>query len=452
MPPTQADNEARLLAYLATGVRTSEDIQKRLNLSQPTVSRLISGLRDRIVIIGNARARRYTLRRDLRGLGGDFPVFRIDEDGNASSIGVLSTIGHDEYLWQPKGEGAVQYRSLPWFLSDLRPDGFTGRAFVRRLSEALSLPARIFDWSGDHVLVALSRRGEDLMGNLVIGQESLDRYFSLSHESSALLTQDESLKAYPRMAKEAMEGQPAGSSAGGEQPKFTVRVDRGGEIRNVLVKFSPPVHSLEGRRWADLLICEHVALQVVQEMGIPAVKTALFESEDRVFLEVVRFDRVGRYGRLPMISLRAIDNEFYGHQDNWVAAANRMEGDKRLSREDARNLRWLWVFGDLIGNTDKHFGNVSLVLQKGERFTLRPAYDMLPMFYRPMDGAAHERTFKPPAFSTIAPGEWDSALSGAITFWERVAVDKRISEGFRQICQANLKIVRDLQTGPRLVG
>lgn len=452
MARTQIDNEARLLAYLAAGVRTSEDIQKRLNLSQSTVSRLISNLRDKVVVIGKARARCYTLRRDLRGLGGDFPVFRIDEDGNACLIGVLSAIGHDEYLWQGKGEGAVQYKSLPWFLSDLRPDGFTGRAFVRRLSEALSLPARIFDWNDDHVLVALSRRGEDLMGNLVIGQESLDRYFSLSHEASILLTQNELLEAYPTMAKEAMEGQPAGSSAGGEQPKFTVRVDREAVLQNVLVKFSPPVHSIEGRRWADLLICEHIALRVVQEMGIPAVDTRLMEAEGRVFLEVVRFDRVGRYGRLPMVSLRAIDNEFYGHQDTWVSAANRMEADKRLSREDARNLRWLWAFGDLIANTDKHFGNVSLVPQERERFTLRPAYDMLPMNYRPMDGAAHERTFKPPAFSTIAPGEWVSALSAAITFWERAAVDMRISEGFREICQGNLGVVRDLQSGPRLVG
>ncbi|MBJ6799319.1 type II toxin-antitoxin system HipA family toxin YjjJ [Geomonas propionica] len=451
MSRTLSDNETRLLAYLATGVRTSEDIQERLKLSQPSVSRLISRVSDKIVIIGNARTRRYTLRRDLRGVGGDFPVFRVDQDGNASSIGVLSAIGHDEYLWQPKGEGAVQYKSLPWFLSDLRPDGFTGRAFVRRLSEALSLPSRIFDWTDDHVLVALACRGEDVMGNLIIGRESLDRYFSLSHEKFALLTQDQLLTAYPEMAKDAMEGQPVGSSAGGEQPKFTVMVDRNGEIEHLLVKFSPPVHSVEGRRWADLLICEHLALDLVNELGIPAVKTALIEAGDRVFLEVARFDRVGRSGRLPMISLRAIDNEFYGRQDNWVAAADRMEADKRLSPEEARNLRWLWVFGDLIANTDKHFGNVSLVAMSAGRFTLRPAYDMLPMFYRPMDGAAPERIFKPPVFSTLAADQWSSALAAAVAFWERASVDERISDRFRQICADNLGKVQSLENGPRLI-
>ncbi len=451
MSRSRGDNEARLLAYLAAGVRTSEDIQERLDLSQPSVSRLISRLSESVVVIGNARTRRYTLRRDLRGLGGDFPVFRVDQDGNAYSIGVLSTIGHDEYLWQTKGEGAVQYKSLPWFLSDLRPDGFTGRAFVRRLSDALSLPPRIFDWNDDHVLVALSCRGEDLMGDLIVGRESLDRYFGLSHERFALLKQDELQTAYPIMAKNAMEGQPVGSSAGGEQPKFTVMVERKGEIRHLLVKFSPPVHSLEGRRWADLLVCEHIALEILKEIGISAVETSLVEAADRVFLEVTRFDRVGRSGRLPMISLRAIDNEFYGRQDNWIAAADRMEADKRLTREDARNLRWLWVFGDLIANTDKHFGNVSLVPVGGVRFTLRPAYDMLPMFYRPMDGTAPERIFKPPMFSMPASGVWDDALSAAITFWERVAVDKRISDRFRQICRDNLENVRNLQNSPKLL-
>jgi len=450
MTRAQNDNQTRLLAYLAAGVRTSEDIQKRLGLSQPTVSRLIASLSEKIVVIGKARARRYTLRRDVRGLGGDFPVFRIDRDGNASSDGVLSAIGHDEYLWQPKIGEAVASKSLPWFLADLRPDGFTGRAFVRRMHEDLALPPRGLDWHDDHVLVALSRRGEDSMGDLIVGQESLDRYFRLTRESAAPIPQDELPSAYPEMARLAMDGQPVGSSAGGEQPKFTVSIERAGEVLNVLVKFSPPIDSIEGRRWADLLVCEQIALQLVQEKGVPAVKTALLESEGRVFLEVVRFDRVGRFGRLPMISLRAIDNEFYGWQDNWVAAAKRVEADNRMSREDARNLRWLSVFGDLIANTDQHFVNISLASEAGH-YSLLPAYDMLPMLYRPMDGAAPVKAFRPPAFSTSAAGEWDSALSAAIIFWERAGEDLRISQDFRLICRANLKIVRDLESGPRLV-
>jgi len=47
------------------------------------------------VVIGKARSRRYTLRRDVRGLGGDSPVFRVDPDGNASTLGVLSAVGQE---------------------------------------------------------------------------------------------------------------------------------------------------------------------------------------------------------------------------------------------------------------------------------------------------------------------------------------------------------------------
>jgi DNA-binding CsgD family transcriptional regulator len=451
MPRAHSDNETRLLAYLAAGIRSSEEIQKRLGLSQATVSRLITALKDEIVVIGRARSRRYTLRRDVRGLGGDFPVFSIDPEGNATSLGILAAIGQDAYLWQPKNGEAVASKSLPWFLADLRPDGFTGRAFVRRLHEDLAMPPRVLDWHDDHVLAALSRRGEEFMGDLIVGRESLDRYFRLTRDSGPPIPQEELPVAYPELAGKAMDGQPVGSSAGGEQPKFTACIERGGEVLNVLVKFSPPVEAVEGRRWADLLVCEHIALQVVQEQGIPAAKTTLLQSGGRLFLEVVRFDRVGRFGRLPMVSLRAIDNEFYGRQDNWAAAAKRMEADHSISREDAGNLRWLSFFGDLIANTDQHFGNISLAGNAG-RYRLLPAYDMLPMFYRPMDGAAPVKPFRPPAFATAAAGEWDSALRAALDFWGRAGDDQRISQDFRAICRNNLEIVRDLETGPRLVG
>ena len=173
MSRTRSDHTDRLLLYLSSGVFSSEEIQKRLDLSQPTVSRLIASLGDRVVIIGQARSRRYTTRRDIRGLGGAFPVYRIDAEGNARRFGMLDAIARDQYLWRSEEGSPGQYKSLPWFLSDLRPDGFTGRSFVRRLHEDLALPPRGNDWHDDHVLTALARRGEDCMGDIVIGEESL---------------------------------------------------------------------------------------------------------------------------------------------------------------------------------------------------------------------------------------------------------------------------------------
>jgi hypothetical protein len=322
---------------------------------------------------------------------------------------------------------------------------------VRRLHEDLALPARGNDWQDGHVLIALARRGEDSMGDVVIGEESLERYFRSVRESQPPLSSEQLPAAYPEMASLAMEGQPPGSSAGGEHPKFTAVVERDGKVRHVLVKFSPPLDSLEGRRWADLLICEHHALELVSQQGISAARTVIIEAANRVFLEVERFDRVGRFGRLPMVSLRAVDNEFYGYQDSWVQAARRMEEQGQLSREDAASLRWLSVFGDLIANTDQHFGNVSLVPGAGNSFRLAPAYDMLPMLYRPLDGVAPTRSFTPPAFAPGAPEAYDSARARALQFWERVTEESGISEGFRDICRLNLEQVRALSSGPRLM-
>ncbi len=453
MRTSNLDNPDRLLSFLSTGVYSAPEIQQRFRLSQPTVSRLLAQLGNRITIIGNARARRYTKTRDVRGLGGEFPIFKIDADGNAHLIGTLFAVAQDHFLWNPLNASEQLFRSLPWFIADLHPEGFVGRAFVRQLHVEFGLPPRSTDWSEDHVLSALARRSEDTMGNLVIGQESIERYFRMVHELAAPIRENAIADTYPRFAQEAVDGQPAGSSAGGEQPKFTAIVERSGVVRNVLVKFSPPVSTDEGRRWADLLICEHHALEVVQNSGISAAQSNIIEEGGRVFLEVVRFDRTGLLGRLPIISLRAIDNEFYGFQDNWVNAANRMVNDGRLSTQDAGSLRWLSVFGSLIGNNDQHFGNVSLIMLDGSRqYGLAPAYDVLPMVYRPMDGAVPSRPFTLPAVVPGAPNEWPSALECASQFWNRTKSDIRISDKFRLICAENYNMANGLFAGPRLFG
>jgi len=445
------DNSDRLLSFLGTGVYSAPEIQQRFRCSQPTVSRMLAQLGNRITIIGNARARRYTKIRDIRGVGGEFPIFKIDTEGNAHLIGTLYAVAQDHFLWTPLDAREQLFRSLPWFIADLHPEGFVGRAFVRQLHEELGLPPRGIDWNEDNVLSALARRGEDTMGNLVIGRESIERYFRMVRELPAPIRENAIADTYPRFAQEAVDGQQVGSSAGGEQPKFTAIVGRSGAVRNVLVKFSPPVSTDEGRRWADLLICEHHALDVVRNSGISAAQSTIIEAGGRVFLEVARFDRTGLLGRLPIISLRAIDNEYYGFQDNWVDAANRMANDGRLSTQDAAALRWLSVFGSLIGNNDQHFGNVSLIMLDGSRlYRLAPAYDVLPMVYRPADGAVPSRLLTVPAVVPGAPEEWPSALESAGQFWNQTKSDIRISDEFRVICSKNYTIVNGLFSGPRL--
>ncbi|MEB0233458.1 hypothetical protein QN353_21805, partial [Undibacterium sp. 10I3] len=63
-------------------------------------------------------------------------------------------------------------------LQDLRPQGFLGR-MVPRMHPDLLLPEKIQDWSDDNALVYLARRGENLPGNLIVGNESYRRFLTL---------------------------------------------------------------------------------------------------------------------------------------------------------------------------------------------------------------------------------------------------------------------------------
>lgn len=448
MPSSSDQNDIRLRVLLSSSSRGPRELQQLMGVSQPTLSRLISRMSGQVLTLGRARAVRYALPRQVRGAGSAFPVYRIDQKGDAYPFGALHPLQGGEYWWE-KGAGRL-LAHLPWFIQDLRPDGFVGRAFAHRLGAELGLPARLNDWNDDDVLVALSRRGEDCVGDLVVGEESLARYFQNARNPHPPLTAADRRRKYPALAQAAMAGDPVGSSAGGEQPKFTVLLEDG-ELRHLLVKFSSPVSSQEGRRWADLLVCEHLALQTVREAGFSAARTAVLEAGGRVFLEVERFDRAGRFGRHPLVSLGAIDDEFFGRRDNWIAAAERLEKGRMISPEDAATLRWLSAFGTLIHNTDQHFGNVSLIPLKEDRFTLAPAYDVLPMFYRPIGSEITPRRNEVPVPRAGASMQWENARRWAIRFWEKAAADERISPEFRQTCRENRDALEQAEAGPRLI-
>lgn len=440
----------QIRAFMGTGAKTSKEIQLRLGVSQPSVSRLIASLSGETVALGRGPATRYALSRNIRDLGSDFPIYRVDEEGNVHLLGHLRTLRGNQYWWIDDAEVGSLYDHLPWFIQDMRPEGFMGRAFALRQNQELDLPERLNDWSDDHVLIALARRGEDLVGNLIIGDESLDRYLSAARNDRLVLSFAEIEDIYPKLAKAAVDGDPAGSSAGGEQPKFTVMLQNG-SYHHVLVKFSPITNSPAGVRWADLLICEHLAIETIREAGLQAPSTRIVATEERVFLESSRFDRIDLHGRLPMISLTAVDNEFFGYLDDWAAAAGRLEAKDMISHEDADRMRWLYTFGSLIANTDMHFGNLSLIYQRNNRFDLAPAYDMLPMLFRPVDGAIPERKYTPPNPGKDNMRQWDAAMESAISFWRKASDDERISDGFREICRSILSKVKTLKGGPRLV-
>ncbi len=218
-----------------------------------------------------------------------------------------------------------------------------------------------------------------------------------------------------------------------------------------MVKFSPPLDGLAGKRWGDLLICEHRALEIIKDAGIAAASSRFLEADNRVLLEVDRFDRIGRLGRLSVFSLRAIDSEFTGIGDDWAKCALGLLKEAVISAEDARKLRWLKVFGTLIGNTDMHLGNLSLMRVGPGFYTLAPVYDMLPMLYRPTSGETPQREFVPGGLTRDTADVWAGALQSALQFWNTTVTEPGLSEEFRTICRCNLEVLLRLEAGPRII-
>ena len=387
-----------VFAGLDRGVLRAAELRERLAVSPATLMRSIRDAGPDVVQIGRGRATRYGLRQSWPSLdGSQFPLVRITEDGSARSAGELLTLVARQSVWMP--DGAVS-SGLPLELMDARPSGFLGRYFATRHAE-LRLPARLADWSDHHILMAMSRRGEDLTGNLIVGDESFARWQTL--ESPARTRHD-----YPHLAEATIAGDPPGPSAGGERPKFGALV----EGRHRLVKFARrgATGDALARRWCDLIVLEALALDVVSSRGITAATTAVVDAPSHCFLESERFDRVGARGRIAVMSLAAAHDDA---ADSWARAARRLQDLGRLSAEDARRVRWLDAFGALIANTDRHQYNVVFFLDR-EHLRLAPVFDQVSMFYAPLtDGQVPPRTFAVPHATADTLDVWDDARSAA---------------------------------------
>lgn len=441
MPSSVAELADTALAFIRSqGVATSADIQARLGISQPTASRTLAPLvRSAVILkVGAARSQMYVAPRPVERVGAEAPVIEVDANGDAAPFGrIVPLQGGRCWMDEHAGRSAL-HDGLPWFLSDMRPQGFIGRAFAHAHPE-LGLPANPEHWTDDDVLQALALCGDDFPGNLIVGGVSFQRFQAMAAKPAPEVSADD----YPAMAERAMQGTLPGSSAGGEQPKFcTVR-----EGRHVIVKFSPAGTSPADRRTRDLLVCEHLALRSLGADGIAAASSRLFIEGGRVFLEVDRFDRTAR-GRIGMVSLMAYDAQHIGKIDNWAATAGRMASRGLLRADDAQRLQFLEAFGRLIGNTDRHYGNISLLRESGE-WRLAPAYDVLPTLYAPVNGELPPRdlaaTGLRPTVETLR--EWPRARQLAAAYWQTVATDARISAPFRTMARQNARIVEEDPAG-----
>jgi hypothetical protein len=416
-----------LIKLLADGrSRSTSQVLEGLRIQPHTLSRALKGAPPRILRFGETRRTRYALTREVSGTRGA-ELFRVGADGTPRAAGRAHFLAGEGTLIAWSDKRFTEHPSIPWFIDDMRPQGFLGRAFVRAHPE-LALASNPLDWRVDAIWNVLLQHADDLMGDLLIGAQALER-----HARRRLVASTR--RDYDALADRASEGGLPASSAGGEHQKFTALVNDA----HVIVKFSPPLATEPGQRWADLLICEHLALESLKDAGISAAQSAIVMTHQRTHLEVQRFDRVGVRGRRAIASLRAIDMEHNPTSArDWAAATAALAERNLLDHKDADTAALLEAFGRLIANSDRHFGNLSFFWNDDGRFTLAPVYDMLPMAFAPTSHGTLDEVKQLETYDARTLAAWPKARELAASYWRRVLEDSRISKRFKERCAASV--------------
>jgi hypothetical protein len=411
------------------GPLSGRQLSEIIGISQPTISRALTELGDEIVRIGAARSIQYTLRDVTRGLP-DFSVYRVDAEGRIRQLGMLIPVRPEGFVMCQENGTALHSHGLPWWLFDMRPQGYLGRAYAARHGVGLGLPERLNDWTDTHALRALIAHGHDVVGNLLLGDIARDRFLAASVPDP--IEEKQKTKEYALLALEAARGEKPGSSAGGEQPKFTTFAITPDGPRHVIVKFSEMEESPVSERWRDLLLAEHLALETLREAGIPAAKTRIVDHGSQRFLEAERFDRIGNLGRRALFSLAALDAEFVGAgTGDWPIIVHHLAADGQIRQEAADRADLLWAFGTLIGNTDMHSGNLSFVSEQGRPYDIAPAYDMSPMTFAPRSGGGLQDTLSGASICAGVTNEtWRYAEQLACVFLAQMKASTGFSHRF----------------------
>ncbi|MEE1914654.1 type II toxin-antitoxin system HipA family toxin YjjJ [Aeromonas veronii] len=416
-----------LLRYLSNNVARPSELIDITEVSQSTLYRDLKSIGDRLVTFGSGKSIHYALRNDKNGIP-DVPVYRADASGQSTLLGTLIPVLPEGFVWKGARGEERYFESLPWWLFDMRPQGYLGRAYASAFAEELHLSNNPEEWSDEEIISAFLAHGNDPIGNLLIGEASMRSFLEMQDPTPV----DRAVE-FPFLARAASQGEIPGSSAGGEQPKFCTYTDNG----HVIVKFTIAAGNEISERWADLLLTEHIALGV---LGVP---TYVHDFQGQRFLEIPRFDRVGKRGRIGMFSLRSLDAEFVGArpQVRWPSLTKRLFEEGCVTADAVKGASLLWAFGRLIGNTDMHNGNLSFIAEdgKGRPYRLAPAYDMLPMAFSPKT-SGEIPTHMPLALITdeVSIDVWAEAWLLAQKFLNLSVGDARFSQNIQR-CFANIQ-------------
>ncbi len=436
-PLTEASLEgldAQLRNLLAQGGPLSaKQLVAATGKSQPSISLALGRLGSVVHRLGAARSSRYTLTRSILGLPSAQNLLRTNAKGRTEIFGTLQFLQQGEvHVRGTQGHEWLGRGGLPWFLSSLRPQGFLGRQYTHLRPDFPSDPDA---WTTEQALYMAANHISDPPGAFALGAGH-------SQHEGLQVDADNIARFYDHMATQAGHSLPAASSAGGGQPKFTARV----QDQHVIVKFSPLCGTPFGERWHNLLQLEHLANQVLQANGIASAPTVLLRSKQRTYLQSTRFDRIGTQGKRHVVELSALHDAFVQTpRQHWVASCEALVQQKLLSPQGLERIALQYLFGQYIGNTDMHFGNLAFFVDDVTKPQLEPTpvYDMLPMQWRPgvhsgeLGCAPVQAQRQPAGYGALA----ERARHIATLYWQQAAQLRSLSSALRAAARSNAQLL-----------
>lgn len=266
-------------------------------------------------------------------------------------------------------------RALFGAFADSSPDRW-GRTLIQRTERALAKTAATVPRSMSELDLLLGVRDDLRQGALRFRLSDHEPFLATEDSGVPILTDlPELLDIAARAERDVADYKDlkrllqAGSSLGGARPKAHVLYDAG---RVAIAKFP----SASSDTW-NVMAWEKVALDLAQHAGVIVPHSQLLRVGDRHVLIVDRFDRrdgirVGYASAVTM--LEASD----GDQHSYLEIAEVIEERSPTATADLRQLWRRIAFSILISNTDDHLRNHGFLHERGESWTLSPAFDLNP--------------------------------------------------------------------------
>ena len=169
--------------YLERGPATSKEIQAGTGLSQSSVARQLRRMDDNVIKLHNGRSPMYAITRNAFGGNDKLPLSIVDAHGNTVLAAFIRPLVHGGFFVEAAtgmpplllGENMNGlYDDLPYFLYDLKPQGFMGRQIAEEMaSHSDDFPSDPRHWNTNHIGRYLVSNGDDLPGQLQIRRTSI---------------------------------------------------------------------------------------------------------------------------------------------------------------------------------------------------------------------------------------------------------------------------------------